>query len=176
MKIYLDNMVVCKNIKPDLVLQDEQKALDKLRKTPLLEIVTSRESWREQEKTRYQAIRDQYQQNRDKIPIVLDDHKVLDFSSQHDQSGGFITSPLVTDIVDEKIFNASKELLKKKTKNVENDARHLMYALCNNCERLVTTDSNFIDNRNEIEKRFSAIQIVKPSELLEELNKNDDKD
>lgn len=171
MKVYLDNMFVCKIIKPDLVLPDEQKALDKLRKNPLLEIVTSRESWREQEKTRYQSIRDQYRQNRDKIPVALNDHKVLGFSSQDYQYRGFITSPLVTDIIDEKIFNDAKELLKGKKKNVENDARHIMYALCNNCERFVTTDFDFIDNRNEIEKRFPEIRIVKPSELLKELDK-----
>ncbi len=172
-KVYLDNMIVCAITKHDLALE-EQKALDTLQKDPyrtMLEIKTSRESWREQDKTNKQSVLDQLKKNRDKIPVVLNDHKVLGFSSQDYQYRGFITSPLVTDIIDEKIFNDAKKLLKRKKKNVENDARHIMYALCNNCERFVTTDPDFIDNRNEIEKRFPEIRIVKPSELLKELDK-----
>ncbi len=165
-KVYLDNMVVCAITKHDLA-PEEQKALDKLQKDPYRTmLVTSRQSWREQEKTKKQNDRDQFNKNRSKIPVVLNDHKVLGFSSQDDQYRGFITSPLVTDIPDEKIWNGLKGLF-----NDKNDAHHLMYALHNKCEYFATTDPHFTEIRNEIKKIFPEIQIVKPSELLKELDK-----
>jgi len=50
------------------------------------------------------------------------------------------------------------------------DARHLMYAMCNDCVRFVTTDPDFLDRRTAIGAAYPSIRIVKPSELLQEMD------
>jgi hypothetical protein len=64
-------------------------------------------------------------------------------------SRGFISSPLVTDIVDETMFLA----LQAAGLN-SGDARHLMHALCNGCVRFVTTDPDFLNRRQAIEANY----------------------
>jgi hypothetical protein len=44
-----------------------------------------------------------------------------------------------------------------------------MYALCNGCARFVTTDPDFLARRSAIEAAYPQIRIVKPSELLQEM-------
>jgi hypothetical protein len=131
-----------------------------------LEIVTSRESWREQERTRNTEARDELRASRDKTPVVSHDHKLLGFNSVDLGYRGFISSPLITDIVDEPMFQGLQTAGLKSA-----DARHLMYALCNGCVRFVTTDPDFLDRRSAIEAAYSQIRIVMPTELLVEMDR-----
>lgn len=95
---------------------------------------------------------------------MSEDHRVLGSNSVDLGYRGFIASPLVTDIVDEGMF---ARLQAEGLKN--GDARHLMYALCNGCARFVTTDPDFLGRRSAIEAAYPKIRIVKPSELLPEM-------
>ena len=167
MKVYLDNMIASASILDDLGSPTENKALRLLQASPhvgKLEIVTSRESWREQDRTKDPPTREKLQEGRSNIGVVPDDHRVLGFNTVDYGYYGFITSPLVTDIVDESMFATLQGLDLKAA-----DARHLMYALSNGCVRFVTTDPDFIDRRSALEAAYPQIRIVKPSELLQEL-------
>ena len=167
MKVYVDNMIASAVVRGDLAEPSEMEALRLLRTpayTTQLEIVTSRESWREQERTQDPQVRAQLQDTRSGVPVVSDDHRVLGFNTIDYGYRGFIASPLVTDIVDERTFAKLKDLGLKNT-----DARHVMYALHNGCVRFVTTDPHFLTRRNAIEGAYPAIHIVKPSELLREV-------
>lgn len=166
MKVYFDNVIVCATIRQDLDPQ-EMVALTLLLSPPYvgkLEVLTSRESWREQERTTDHQIRERFQKERSNINVVSNDHKVLDFSTQADQYRGFIASPIVTDVIDQAVFC---KLLGLRLK--DEDARHLMYALCNECDRFVTTDPHFINISNILETTYPTIRIVKPSDLLQKL-------
>lgn len=168
MKVYLDNVIVSATIRRDLASPGEQAALTAIRKSPhveKLELVTSRESWREQDRAKDPQVRQVLRNDRPNTAVVANDHKVLGFNTQQDQYGGFITFPFVTDVVDEALLAELEELGLKGS-----DSRHLMYALSNGCDRFLTTDPDFLAVRSEIEARFSTINIVVPSELLAELS------
>ncbi len=167
MKVYLDNVIASARIRDDLALPEERRALKLVqehRNFGKLEMVTSRESWREQQRTRIAQTREELRLSRDRTPVVSQDHRVLGVNSVDLGYRGFISSPLVTDIVDDEIFaGLQAEGLKS------GDARHLMYALCNGCARFVTTDPDFLIRRSAIGATYSKIRIVKPSELLQEM-------
>jgi len=168
-KVYLDNVIASALVRDDLASPEEQRALKLLqehRNFGKLEIVTSRESWREQDRTRCEKTREELRSSRDKTPVVSEDHKLLGFNSVDLGYRGFISSPLMTDIVDEVMF---AELRAAGLKS--GDARHLMYALCNGCVRFVTTDPDFLNRRLAIEAAYPKIRIMKPSETLEEMER-----
>ena len=169
MKVYLDNVIVSALVRDDLASPDEQRALKLLqehRNFGKLEIVTSRESWREQDRTRCEKTREELRSSRDKTPVVSGDHKLLGFRSVDLGYRGFISSPLITAIVDEAMFAELKTVGLK-----SGDARHLMYALCNGCVCFVTTDPDFLNRRSAIEAAYPKIRIMKPSEMLQEMEK-----
>lgn len=81
--------------------------------------------------------------------------------------GTVANCPIITEIVDEKLFNA---LIAAGLKHA--DARHLMYAACNGCDRFVTLDlEHFIDNGHRpqlkalCQGQCPGLKIVTPSEL-----------
>lgn len=167
MKVYLDNNTVSARTRQDLKTP-EQEALNKLLAPPYeerTEVVTSRESWREQERTKHAQLRKRLKNARTDTKIVANDHRILGFSHQADQLGGFITYPLVDDIVDENIFTWLRN------KGLEkDDARHLMYALCNACDVFLTTDDDFLNLRESLAAQYPTIRIRNPAELLSELD------
>jgi len=166
MKVYLDNVIVSGLVRSDLE-PTEQAAVRKLMHQPFrdqIEVVTSRESWREQERTTDSDVRDELRRHRGDIDVVQEDHRLLGFSYLQDQYGGFIANPLVTDVVDEALFSALGGIGLK-----HGDARHLMNAACNGCHRFVTTDPDFLVKRDELQALCGDLRIVKPSELFNEL-------
>ena len=112
--------------------------------------MTSRESWREQEQAQDPLDRVALEEGRSEVPVVRDDHRVLNlgpgFAHSQDYLGGFIANPIVTDIVDEQLFNDLKSAGLKPP-----DARHLMYAVTNRCQAFVTLDGHFLKRRRELE-------------------------
>ncbi|MGH7354107.1 MAG: hypothetical protein ACRELS_05935 [Candidatus Rokuibacteriota bacterium] len=167
MKVYLDNVIASAWVRDDLGPPAERAALQALRSHTnfeLLQVVTSRESWREQERSQNPHVREELRASRDKTSVVSEDHRVLGFNSVDLGHQGFISSPLVTDIVDEALFLNLQALGLKGS-----DARHLMYALCNGCVRFVTTDPDFLKRRSAIEAAYPQIRILLPSELLRDV-------
>jgi hypothetical protein len=171
MKVYLDNMIACAMTRGDLRPAAEMTAVRKIMaasKSSRLEIacdlVTSRETWREQERTENQALRSQFEQDRPKIPVVAADHQLIGFHNSQDHLGGFCVCPIITDIVDESLFRDLKQADLK-----EADARHLMYAVCNGCDRFVTLDDDFLDRLASLHSLCRGLKICRPTELEAEL-------
>lgn len=168
-KAYLDNCIESGRIRTDLQPPSEMAAVQwlvKARDEGKVEIVTSRESWREQDRTKDPTVRAQLAESRGDTPVVPKDHKLLGFHNQMDRLGTVAVTPIVTEIVDEDLFQS---LTAAGLKNA--DARHLMYAARNGCDRFVTTDPHFTFRASELELLCEHLKIVTPSELAAELLK-----
>jgi hypothetical protein len=76
------------------------------------------------------------------------------------------TNPMVTEIVDEGLFSSLK-----KAGLSDGDARHLMYAIHNKCDRFVTLDTrDLLPKRWDVAPLCRGTKIVTPSELAAELS------
>ena len=108
MKVYLDNVIASGRVLSDLQPADEMSAvrtIEQLASQGALDWCTSRESWREQERTRDSTRRAMLEEARLDVPVVEKDHEVFGFSCLSDQYGGFISNPMITDVIDGPLFN-----------------------------------------------------------------------
>jgi hypothetical protein len=172
MRVYLDNAIASALVRGDLAEPSEMEALRALQAQSSLgklQIITSRESWREQERTKSPETREELRNARSAVDVVSHDHRVLGFNTIDYGYRGFIASPLVTDIVDEALFATLRNFGLK-----DGDARHLMYAVFNGCVRFVTTDPDFIERRDAIRAVCPTIRLMRPSELLAEIGVGSD--
>jgi hypothetical protein len=165
MEAYLDNCVVSGMVRGDLapaemaVIPVLKTAVDEGR----LRLVTSRESHREQDRATDPNVRALLKQAREGVPLVSQNEKLLGFNIQ-DEPFTFISSPMVTEYVDADLYEKFK-----KAGLPDGDARHLMYAVHNKCDRFVTTDPDFFWRRCQLATLCPATRIVTPSELAAEL-------
>jgi predicted nucleic acid-binding protein len=165
MEAYLDNCVVSGMVRGDLptaemaVIPVLKTAVD----TGRLRLVTSRESYREQNRAIDPNVRALLVRARPDFPLVAENEKLLGFNIQ-DNPGTFIASPMLTEYVDADLYEKLKEVGLD-----DADARHLMYAVHNKCERFVTTDPHFLSRRSGLAALCGATEIVTPSELAAEL-------
>lgn len=167
MKPYLDNVIASGRVRSDLPpteMAAVEGILEYVRRGQI-EVVTSRESWREQERTKDPAVRQKLLEARPDLPVVPYDHEIFGFSLMPDRYGGFIANPSVTDVIDQALFDDLRAYGLK-----ERDARHLMYAARNGCDRFVTLDPDFLNDRQRLEARCGGLRIVTPSEVLAELD------
>jgi hypothetical protein len=100
------------------------------------------------------------------VSVVQEDHQLLGFSNLDGPYGTIAVTPIVTDLVDEPLFNDLRAMGLE-----EADARHFMYAAANRCERFVTLDSDFLNRKPMLEARCPALMVVTPSELAAELRR-----
>ena len=169
MKVYLDNVIVSGIVRGDLQPTEEMAAVHALAKADekgQIEIYTSRWSWEEQDRTSNDLVRTKLKESRGKIEVVADDHRVIGFWNQEGRFGTVSTNPMVTEIVDERLFYNLK-----KAGISDGDARHLMYAIHNKCDRFVTLDTrDLLPKRSDVAPLCRGTKIVKPSELASELS------
>jgi hypothetical protein len=137
--------------------------LERFHREGIIKRVTSRESWREQAKTRDPAKRALLDSARDLVSVVQDDHRLLGFSHIYGPYGTIAANPIISDVVDEPLFRDLTLLGLE-----EEDARHFMYAATNGCERFVTLDSDFLDRMQVLQARCPSLLVVTPSELVAE--------
>ncbi len=169
LRVYLDNVAACGRVLGDLRPDVEQTAIEAIERAHSagrIKRVTSRESWREQGRTNDPETRAQLEAARDEVSVVQSDHRVLG-SNRTDGLYGYGTSvvyPLVTDIPDPVLFADLKVMGLE-----DSDAKHLMYAAINGCERFVTLDRGFLDRRAALEARCPSLRIVTPSQMANEL-------
>jgi hypothetical protein len=167
-KVYLDNNIVSGRVRDDLK-PAEMAAVRKIEAAAQrgeLIIVTSREAWREQDRTPDADVRSQLERDRANVEVVREDHRMLGARANYDNHGNWYgTSPILTEIVDGELFTALKtEGLK------DADARHFMYAVQNGCDRFVTDDHHFLkDRRPRLEALGRGTLIQRPSDLVAEL-------
>ena len=167
MRVYFDNCIVSGEIRGDLASASEQSAVAKLRRRELageISILTSRESDREQERTKNPDTKRKLIEGTVGFPKVPRDHELMGAQLTPDRNGSFISNRAFTDIVDPVLFEAFTRLELKPP-----DARHLMYAEANKCERFVTTDLDFFRVQAKLESHCTHARIRRPSELDSEL-------
>jgi predicted nucleic acid-binding protein len=159
MKVYFENTIESGRARPQLK-PDQMTAVQlllKARDAGKLEIVTSPETYREQDRVPANH-RTKLVEARADVPLVTEREKLLGFHNQMDRLGTVATSPILTEYVDADLF---KSLTKAGLKDA--DARHLMYAAHNGCDRFVTVDRDFLDARRpKLESLCRGIKIVPP--------------
>ena len=167
MRVYFDNCIVSGEIRGDLASASEQSAVAELRQQELaghISILTSRESVREQERTKDPVIKRMLIEGTAGYPKVPRDHELMGAQLFPDRNGSFTIHRAFTDIVDPVLFAAFTDLGLNPA-----DARHLMYAEANKCERFITTDPNFLLVREKLESHCMHTRIRTPSDLVSEL-------
>jgi len=168
-KIYLDNVIVSGMSRGDLKPPTEMDAVRQIEAADQRGesgIVTSSETRREQDRTRDLTVRAQFEQDREKVPLVPLDHVLLITRAVYDNQGNWCgNAPMLTEVVDKELFDALKSA------GLEDaDARHLMFAVHNGCDRFVTLDPHFLDRRVPLQALGRGILIQRPSELVAELS------
>jgi hypothetical protein len=97
---------------------------------------------------------------------VQPDHKLLGFNNVDMGQRGFISSPLITDIVDEDVYARLQAAGLK-----EIDAKHVMCAITGKCDVFVTLDTrDLLPRRAAVEAACPEIRIRRPTALLEEID------
>jgi hypothetical protein len=169
-RVYYDNGITSGLVRGRIWPETERVALSDLEaahQQGTIKRVTSRDSWREQERTRDEARRAELLSARGscvgRSGLII---AFSDSSSVDGPHGTVAANPIVTDFVDEALFNDLRRLGLK-----EADARHFMYAAANNCQRFVTLDSDFLDRRQLLQERRPSLRVVSPSELAAELHR-----
>jgi hypothetical protein len=107
MRVYYDNVIASGLVTGDLAPEAETAALCEIEAAHaagFIKRVTSRESWREQERTRDDIKRYPLESARGLVSVVQADHRVLGFASLDGPFGTVASSPIVTDLVDEGLF------------------------------------------------------------------------
>jgi hypothetical protein len=164
MRVYYDNNIASARVTGDLSAPEQMAAVRTIERAHDAGMITSKESWREQERTRDPSKRAYLKERRNEVSIVPNDHVLLGVHHQEGRLGTVSVSPILSDIVDEPLFNALKTAGLK-----DADARHLMYAAKNACERFVTLDPDFIDRRLGLHALIPTIRVVTPRELVNEI-------
>jgi hypothetical protein len=126
------------------------------------EIFKSRVSRKEVERTANPQQKARLQDNLEKYQQIPQDEKLLGFNIQSDPLT-FISSPLMSDILDEKLY---AELTQRGLS--PDEAHHISHAICNHCDVFLTDDKRTIVNphRQWLEQQF-PIKVFLPSELLQ---------
>jgi hypothetical protein len=167
MRVYYDNVIASGLVTRDIAPDSERVAVDEIEAAHAagqIKRVTSRESWREQERTRDDTRRSRLESARDLVSVVQADHRVLEFANIDGPFGTIAANPIVTDLVDEPLFADLKALGLK-----DADARHFMYAAANSCDCFITLDPDFLGRKQMLEERCPSLRVMKPSELAAEL-------
>jgi predicted nucleic acid-binding protein len=166
MKAYLDTVIVSGLVRCDLRQHEMAASRELVERADRgeLELVTSRLTWREQDRAKLVDVRDALKQARGDVAVVPEDSRILGFNYQ-DEPYTFIASPMLTNIVDEALFAALRGATL-----AEADAEHVMLAVHNGCDRFVTTDDkDLLPKRDAAHPYCRGLLIVWPTELIAEL-------
>jgi hypothetical protein len=166
--VYLDNCIVSGEARGDLSPPSELSAVSVLRALEAagrIDLFTSRLTWHEQGHTKQPLIRAQLEAARGNTSTVPVDTKHLGGRMQAIHGGGFISVPMLTDILDSALYNDVRSLGLK-----DIDARHLVHAHVNNCAWFVTTDPDFTAITAMLEARCHGFRIAVPSLAAAELS------
>ena len=133
----------------------------------MMEICTSRQSWKEQDRATNRHIRDSFREERDAIPVVPYDRELMGGALVPDLTGSFVQNRAQTEIIDSMLYTDLRRIGLD-----EGDSMHFMYAFHNRANRFLTTDMDFIDRAKELEERCPTIRICTPSQMVAELDES----
>ena len=172
MKVYYDNDVLSRLARLDETgpESDALMKLQELRNNDHFTKVTSRLSWREQQRVPVEKTRLALRQNRPDTLIVEEDWISGSNGYLEGENGDFAAWYTGTQMVDERLYRGFRLVGLE-----DDDACHLMFAVHDRCDRFLTLDADFLGNpsnfrRRDLEQYCRGLRIVKPSELLTELN------
>jgi hypothetical protein len=146
---------------------DAVRAMAKAEENGQIEVYTSRWTWAVQDRTHDPVVQVKLKEARGEIEVVADDHRVVGSWNLEDRRFGTVSvNPIVTEYVDEPLFSDLKAVGIS-----DADAKHLMYAVHDKCDRFVTLDTrDLLPKRADVEPLCRGMKIVKPSELVAELS------
>lgn len=167
-RIYYDTNITSGRILRDLKPDPEMEALDALEKlhaAGTLKRVSSKWFRIEQARAKDPTKRAVLEAQDHEMSCVQQDHRLLGFSHQDLGQLGFIASPIITDIVDDAVFEKLRA-----AGLAETDAFHVMCAITGNCDVFVTVDTkDILPKRAAVEASCPQILIRRPTELLADL-------
>jgi hypothetical protein len=104
------------------------------------------------------AARSAFAERAEDISMVQSDHRLLGFQHQDYGWRGFIGNPILTDVVNQELFDRLRAILER------DDAMHVMYAVENNCQVFATLDGkDLLPHRSAVEAVCSSLRILKPT-------------
>ena len=165
-RVYLDNVITSGWVLKDLKPTEEMQAVERLyalHDAGIIKRVTSKVSGIEQARTNDLQKRAALAASADLVSVVQNDHRLLGFATLDYGSRGFISYPLIDDIVDPALF----ERLTKNAGLKDADAKHVMYAVANDCEYFVTLDTrDLLPRRSTIESICQQLKVMRPTEAV----------
>lgn len=165
-RVYLDNVITSGWVLKDLQPPEEMAAVERLYEfhdVGTIKRVTSKMSGIEQARTADLQKRAALAASADLVSVVQNDHRLLGFANLDYGSRGFISYPLIDDIVDPALF----EQLTKNAGLKDADAKHVMYAVANACDYFVTLDTrDLLPRRSTIESICPQLKIMTPIEAV----------
>ena len=168
-RVYYDNVIASARIRGEMWPASEMAAIQILEEwhaNGRIRRVTSKMSGIEQARTTSADLRATLASRAHEVSVVPNDHRLLGFSTLDDGVRGFISSPIISDIIDEALYAKLTAL----GITDADDAKHLMYAHGNACEYFVTHDTrDILPNREAIDAVCSPMRVVTPSELVAKL-------
>jgi hypothetical protein len=165
-RVYLDNVITSGWVLKDLKPQEDMEAVERLyalHDAGIIKRVTSKISGIEQARTIDAQKRAALAVSADLVSVVQNDHRLLGFASLDYGARGFISYPLMDDIVDPTLF----EQLTKNGGLKDADAKHVMYAVANDCHQFVTLDTrDLLPKRSAIESICPQLKVMTPTEAV----------
>jgi hypothetical protein len=165
-RVYLDNVITCGWILKDLKAQEEMEAVDRLyvlHDAGIVKLVTSKMSRIEQARTADAQKLAALAASADLVSVVQNDGRLLGFANLDYGTRGFISYPLMDDIVDPTLF----EQLTKTAGLKDADAKHVMYAVANDSHHFVTLDTrDLLPKRSAIELICPQLKVMTPTEAV----------
>jgi hypothetical protein len=151
-RVYLDNVITSGWVLKDLKPTEEMQAVERLyalHDAGVIKRVTSKMSGIEQARTTDLQKRAALAANANLVSVVQNDHRLLGFANLDYGARGFISYPLIDDIVDPALFDQ----LTKNAGLKDADAKHVMYAVANDCHYFVTLDTRDLLTRRSASNR-----------------------
>jgi hypothetical protein len=167
-KVYLDNCVVSNEARSNLQAHPDEmaavRAIYTAKDAGKIEIITSDQTTREQDRWFNEVGRKMLKEARSKLQMI-DDHRQLAGHAVYDQHSGSTAMVLGSSSLDQHLHNEFRGL-----RLSDDDAQHLVNAVHEGCDWFVTTDFNdFRDRRVSLELHCRGLKIVWPTELVEKL-------
>jgi hypothetical protein len=171
-RVYLDNVITCGQVLKDLRPQEEMEAVERLydlHDAGVIKVVTSKISGIEQARTTDSQKRAALAASADLVSVVQNDHRLIGFANLDYGPRGFISYPLLDDIVDPVLYDQ----LTKNAGLQDEDAKHVMYAVANDCYYFVTLDTrDLLPRRSVIETICPQLKVLWPTEAVAILRKH----
>jgi hypothetical protein len=158
MKIYRDTNTLLGNIRDETELAAVTE-LERLGLTMFGSHIGRSEAMNTKDENKRRQLVNQH----DRLERTPKDEKLLGFNVTTDHLGGFVCSPMISDVQDEQV---RAELMQRGLE--QRDAEHIAQAVANDFDIFLTCDKNTIINphRKWLEQRFPKLKIRLPSKLL----------